>query len=370
MSQSSLAAGRSHDYWIDNIKGVLMIAVVLGHLTSLMRGMYPSMRFVYDLINTFHMGAFMMISGYLSKRRIDQKDYIGVINKNVVPYLVSQVLLYCFCAIFARGLEAATATFFNSTTFSLFIPLYQLWYLFAIIVYVFLTSVIKPNRHPLLFLCGALLLSLACGYFRQVQVFKMTKILSFYFFFLLGYLMPEKVMDTLRKKRWLMAVAVLIWIGFVFFISNEDWCYRINKVYALSSSYAGCGPLYNDIPAVVGRLLILVLVPFIALAFFSLCPRGKNPLSKLGKNSMYIYILHALFVVVLRVAHYKYGILESLTTWWAQALFLIGGVVLTFILGSEWVKKLFRPILQPNFDIVKVVGGLCDRYRADQNKTS
>lgn len=57
--------------WIDTMKGVAMIAVVLGHVVQgyLVAGMFPEERTIlqalFDFIYTWHMPLFFMASGYL-----------------------------------------------------------------------------------------------------------------------------------------------------------------------------------------------------------------------------------------------------------------------------------------------------------------
>ncbi|MBQ2939816.1 MAG: acyltransferase family protein [Clostridia bacterium] len=367
-TENSVLTAKQHDYWIDNIKGILMITVVVGHLLAQPSALFPSYRFLYDLINTFHMGTFMILTGYLSKRRVDQQDYLSVVNKNVVPFITSQILLYCFVSVWHSGFSAANATYFDSRTFSFFIPIYQLWYLFAIILYVPITAALKPQRHPLLFLGGALLLSLACGYFKQVTIFSLTKIASYYIFFLLGYFLPKNWLQYIRNKWWVCIPAVLVWVGYIFFISHEEWCVSFPKMFGLSQSYAAVGPMAFGVPAVVGRGLFLLGVPIIALAFYALCPRKKSIFTKLGQNSMYIYVLHALFIVAIRCINQKTQFCADLNTWWLKLAYILGGVAIAFLLSTDWIKKLFKPILEPNFDITNLIGSLYEKYLAKKNQ--
>ena len=51
---------------MDNLKGILIIMVVLGHLTELLLKSGEG-GIVYRLIYAFHMPAFIFISGYFAK---------------------------------------------------------------------------------------------------------------------------------------------------------------------------------------------------------------------------------------------------------------------------------------------------------------
>lgn len=72
--QNSLTAKKERDSWFDNIKGFLMICVVVGHFVGVYITRYPTFNFLYNFIYTFHMPAFAVVSGYFMKRRVEQKD--------------------------------------------------------------------------------------------------------------------------------------------------------------------------------------------------------------------------------------------------------------------------------------------------------
>lgn len=78
--------------WIDAVKGVAVILVLYAH--SL-----PSSPFE-DVISTFHVPLFVVITGYLiGNRNFDKKEtlkrYIKTFTKNIVPYFV-----YALIAVF------------------------------------------------------------------------------------------------------------------------------------------------------------------------------------------------------------------------------------------------------------------------------
>ncbi len=368
LAENSPLVARKRDYWFDNIKGVLMILVVIGHMTASFYTSSAFMKYVYDLINAMHMGAFLILSGYLSKRRVDSNDVVSVINKNVIPYITSQFFLYFAAVIIPDGLKAANVSYFSKSDFSIFVPIYQLWYLMALIILTLLTMKLKPSRKPVLFMVGAIMLTLLCGCFQQVNVLKLTKIISYYPFFLLGYLLPEDFMHTIRNKWQVLLGAVPVLIGYAFFMTRQDWIVGIRKIYFLSSTYEKVGDIAFGLHPVFGRLFMVLFVPVIAFAFFAVIPRKKCIFTKLGRNSMSIFVLHGVVAVVLRCLNYEYKIFSYFNTPVLKLLFLFGCVAVAFVLGTDFVKKLFRPVLEPDFDITRVVGILYDKYRGNQKK--
>ena len=84
---------RLRDYLFDNYKVLLIILVIFGHFTE------PSYRnndFLYTLkwlIVSFHMPAFIFISGYFSKREL---TFAKLFQKQVIPYLIYEFIYYFF----------------------------------------------------------------------------------------------------------------------------------------------------------------------------------------------------------------------------------------------------------------------------------
>lgn len=369
-TEVSVLQTKQRDYWFDNIKGILMIAVVIGHMIAQFYDVSPVMQYIYNFINTFHMGTFLILTGYLSKRRVDSKDYLSVINKNIVPYIVAQFLLYLLAALVPGGFKASNVTYFSSSEFSFLIPVYQLWYLMAVIIHVLISMWIKPKRRPIVFMIGAVIVTLLCGVGNQVNILRFTKALSFYPFFLLGYLLPKDTMEKIRNKWQFRVAGVLVFVAYALFFTREELTEGIRKVYGLATSYSKAPDVMAGLHPAFGRLFFVLFVPVVAIAFFALVPRCRTIFTKLGQNSLYIFVLHSFFVVAVRCLHYEYKIINHFNTWYLKALYLFGCIAITFFLGSNFVKKIFRPILEPDFDIVNVVGFLCEKYKEKKEYVS
>ena len=57
-------------YYFDNAKFVLIFLVVLAHYISPLKTDFPSVRVLWLTIHTFHMPAFIFISGFFAKSYI------------------------------------------------------------------------------------------------------------------------------------------------------------------------------------------------------------------------------------------------------------------------------------------------------------
>ncbi len=358
----------TRDYWLDNIKGVLLILVVVGHMTASLRDYYPDIKLLYNCINTFHMCAFLIITGYLSKRRIDQKDYISVINKNVIPYGLAQLLIYVFISLVPNGYKAASVSgTFSAKYFTFTVPIYQLWYLAALIIFMIICIKLQPKRHPVIFFVSAFVLSLVSGYLTQITVFRFSKAIGYFPFFLIGYFFPKNGMEFIRKKLWLCIPAIAIFVGLLYWL-NLPGSSAISDLYGFSRAYEKFSHVYANFPPVLARALFLTIVPIISFAFFSLVPRRKTIFTKLGQRSMYIFVLHIIPLVLLRSINYKTKFLSDLDERYMRVLFVILCIAITFVLASNIVYKIFRPLLEPKFDIRTAVGDLYERHKKLKEK--
>ena len=60
--------GRERIIWADSLKGILMLLVILGHSIQVTMGETGENTHVWNLIYSFHMPAFMAVSGWLMYR--------------------------------------------------------------------------------------------------------------------------------------------------------------------------------------------------------------------------------------------------------------------------------------------------------------
>ena len=131
---SSCAAGgigRARNYQLDNLKCLLIFAVVLGHMLELYMGKDSGNRILYLVIYSFHMPLFAFVSGVFARYNPDK------IKKNMIyPYLVFQTLY----VIFANQVLEKDADMQYTT------PYWLLWYLFAIIVWPVCSSALMIRR--------------------------------------------------------------------------------------------------------------------------------------------------------------------------------------------------------------------------------
>ncbi len=178
------------DYRMDNLKGLLIFAVVLGHMLELFKGNDPNMKLLYLVIYSFHMPLFAFVTGVFARYQPDR------IRKNMIyPYLVFQTLYL----LFENQVMEKEAQMQYTT------PYWLLWYLFAIIVWNLVLPLVQgkefSGKKKLLILLAAFAAAVLIGFDDKAGYYlSFSRIVEFFPYFLMGvYFRGWK--ETFRQKR-------------------------------------------------------------------------------------------------------------------------------------------------------------------------
>lgn len=344
---------KKRDPWIDNAKGILIILVILGHLDSPILDKSRELAIFYQMINSFHMPCFLFLSGFLAKRKIDQKDYQGILTRLVIPYFLTDLVFWIFTCCFPNGLDVLP--YLSTINAQPLIPKFHLWYFFAIIVYYLLTTAVADHYRGWKAMIP-LLLSFACsllfGFTSELQYLKLTKVIAFYPFFLTGYSFQKEWLLVFRDKLIckLAAIPILAFWTY-FFIQYHDWIY--SQVFFLVTPYADYPGKYTEvIPAVWQRGIFLLASLIVSFAVLSLVTKHWTPFAFVGKRSLYVYVIHGFFILALRAWNtYQYPLYDLIDTDQKLLYLQLAGAASAFLLASIPFTWLFRPILEPRFFI-------------------
>lgn len=309
----NIMSTKSRNYFLDNYKSFLILLVVIGHFIE---PCYTNNLFLTILkwvIFSFHMPAFIFISGYFSKKDMGLEK---LIQKLVIPYFIFE-LLYYFLYVFVIHKE--TGLYFNR-------PKFSLWYLMSLFFWRIATPYLKRIPGNLFIaITGGLLI----GFTQLGNFFSIPRTLFFYPFFLAGYYFQENWFDTVRRhwKTFTIGLAAAPGLlgGWVLFTGQELTPFIFYGRY----SYADIG-LTNG----VGLLVRLVCYGISFLAIFAVCaiiPRKKHFYSILGVRTMSIYLFHGLVYSILKDGH----VLEKVNTPLETVLLLGFCILLTFVLASS-----------------------------------
>lgn len=262
------------NYRMDNLKAFLIYCVILGHLLEL----FTAGKTLYRIIYTFHMPAFVFVSGYFSV--FDKKR---ILENLVYPYFLFQTLYYLFDALVLKQ-DLASMTSLQYTT-----PYWLLWYLLAMIFYNLLLPMMDGvNSKALLVI--ACVLSLLAGLDSTVGYYiSLSRFFTFLPYFSMGVVLRRVDIEPLlhstliRIGTIMMAVMVCV------------WC-KLNPPME-AALYGSCS--YATEGSSLAMRFMLMIVGFNWIFLF-LCwfPKKKLPfLSTIGRYTLVPFLLHGFLKV-------------------------------------------------------------------------
>jgi fucose 4-O-acetylase-like acetyltransferase len=280
-------AGR--EAYFDNAKYLAIVLVAVAHAWEPVMEGSRAARALYMLVYTFHMPAFIVISGYFSRSFAGRPHQVRRLVTGVaVPYLVFEVAY----TLFKRWADDDP-----QHPFSLTDPFYLTWFLIALFVWRLTTPVWRTLRHPLpVALVIACLGSLTPGIADDLDL---QRILQFLPFFVLGLcLRPEHFRWVRRRAVRVAAVPLVAGAAlFAYWVSPRlrmNWFYRSTS--APDLGYAGwTGPLMTL--GLFGCALLLTV------AFLAWVPGRRTWFTVLGAGTICGYLLHGFLVKSLDYWH-------------------------------------------------------------------
>lgn len=324
----------------DNLKFFLIFLVVLGHLSNqyFTNEMFGPMTLI---IYTFHMPAFVFVSGLFSKRTIKSDQF--PFNKMFVffiLYLITRVLNYASNIVFGIDLDFELLYCSNVS-----------WYMFAMALWYPITWAIRKIDSKYI-LIVSIIAACFIGYQKKDNDFLVIqRLITFFPFFYCGYLFNAekiiKITKTIPARVFsLTYISAFIAIAIVYF-EETKWLYPLLTA---RRSYFDL-----EMNSEWGALLRLAYYPINALLIFSivsLCPMRKTIFSSFGTRTIQIYVLHRPILFLME----NFGlflIIEQLGDGWEWiAIALI--VVLVLLLCPKFWSKPFDYLLNPKISDSKI----------------
>lgn len=304
---------RQRDYLLDNYKALLITLVVMGHFIE---PCYQNNDFLYTLkwlIVSFHMPAFIFISGYFSRRELKLSV---ILQKLLVPYIVYEFVYYFFY-IFVIHKE---------TGLYLLYPKFSLWYLLALFVWRAVTPYVKKCPHYMLLSTAAGLLIGLSG--MPDNFLSLPRILYFYPFFLAGMDFRRTDLEKLQKKlfRFLSAAGIMLFAGCILYA--PVFGSLSVKVFYGRYNYDFLGQ--DVISGILWRIACYAIGFAMTFAVMLLIPVRKTFFSYIGTRTMAIYLFHGL-----TYSYFKdcTSLLKNVASM-PQALLLLSGCILLTALFS------------------------------------
>ncbi len=314
----------TRNYKFDNLKFLLMFFVITGHLLEFSLNSEIT-RYLYTVIYSFHMPTFIFISGYFAKF-----NFSSLLKKFIIPYFYFQSFWIIYYLIAFNTLKSYLS------------PEWVLWYLFVIIIYYFSIPIIntKSKTKKILIFILSIILSLGAGFVDFLGYFlSLQRMFYFYPFFVLGfYLGKSKKFNThinclnnLNNCKIFINIAIFS----VFFLILGIILILDPPISALYGSYS-----YN-----MGNFNVLIRIGLMAISFsiilllVLLIPNKNFPITKLGQNTMPIYILHSFLLKIVPMKPFLF-----INTNYFIIICFLYAFILMILFGNKIISKFFNNI--------------------------
>ncbi|MFI8072500.1 acyltransferase family protein [Streptomyces sp. NPDC086033] len=270
------------DAYFDNIKYLAIVLVAVGHAWEPLRDGSRSVSALYLLVYTFHMPAFIVVSGYFS-RNFDASP--GRLRRLVTGLVVPYVVFETAYTFFTRWTDRVP-----DRPVSLLDPLYLTWFLVALFVWRLTTPLWQRVRHPVpLALAVAMLATLTPSIGDDLDL---QRVLQFLPYFVLGLcLKPEHFRLVRRRTVRLAALPVFaVALALAYWAvprMSGAWFYHRDSAQELGAP-AWSGPVMTLVT--FGCSLVLVG------CFLALVPGRQTWFTVLGAGTLYGYLLHGFLI--------------------------------------------------------------------------
>ena len=307
---------KTRNAYIDNSKLILIFLVVLGHIIQFASPKDQLIKAVFVFIYLFHMPAFILLSGYLSR---NLKKAPKRLIKYVLLYIVFELLYYIIIG--------------NMRDF-LLTPYVHLWFLLSLFWWNLLLFGFSRLK-AWIALPSAVIIGLIAGCFDFIDL-PLSLSRTFYFFpcFLAGYYIPESFKKEINLKTKLIASAVL---AVIFILTLLFWDYSTDWVLG-KSGYAALQ--VSNLGGIALRAGMYLVSTLCTLCFFVLVPKKKSRLSYLGSNTMTVYTLHYFPVYYAAMLRLIYTTAPPFT----YLIILVVSIIVTVLLGLIPMQRLISYI--------------------------
>lgn len=310
--------------YFDNIKGLLIVLVVFGHLLEDFLSL-GFIKYLYVFIFSFHIPLFVFCSGYFATNI----NFKKIIKRLVFPYIVFQTLYF----FFNRYVLKNTGVTYNFTD-----PAWTLWYLLSLAFWGVIVQFIKKVDIKVILM--AFVIGLLAGFNNSIGSYlSLSRTFVFFPFFLLGFYCNKNKIDFDKfKKNKLFVVIVsllsmIIVLGLYIYINNINimWLYSFLSYQSLN---------YN----LIIRLGIYLVALILSAMIMIIVPSSKiYKITNIGVNSMVVYLLHGFIIRSLEKV-FHYGILSSNIK--IISYLVITTIVIVLTLSSKYVTALFQKIFK------------------------
>lgn len=277
--------------WADSLKGVLIMLVVLGHAIQVTLSDKCMTNHLWNMIYSFHMPAFMAVSGFLAYRSSAQwgGQYLLTVLYRRFRQLIIPFVIWTMLRLLIDGKFSL-----ENIGINLLYPdkgLWFLWVLFFIIVFFYFGNWLSERlnlQQEIVITVFSLIFAGSMVVFDP-RIFGFQFIAYYFIIYSLGYFSHKYYSKVITKNTLLVVLLVVCW-GIL------AWSWQMHDL----PSYLKPLPLPNTLAQYTYRFITAAIAIYI---LFTVSPSLLNSTSKwnipfinLGCISLGIYPAHFIFV--------------------------------------------------------------------------
>ncbi|MEV6664207.1 acyltransferase family protein [Streptomyces nigra] len=281
-ARAASSGAKQRDAFFDNAKYLAIVLVAIGHAWEPIKGGSRTLETLYTVVYTFHMPAFIIISGFFSRSFDASPSRMKrLITGVAVPYIVFETAY----PLFKRWIDDDPGM-----DVSILDPWYLTWFLCALFIWRLTTPLWKVVRWPLPIALGLAMMATVTP--EIGDDLDLQRVLQFLPYFVLGLIMKPEHFHMVRTRRTrLLSVPIGVVTLLVAYWAvprmNTAWFYHRDAAQELQAPW-WTGPVM--VLAMFGCSLLLTA------CFFAWVPRRPMWFTTLGAGTLYGYLLHG-FVV-------------------------------------------------------------------------
>jgi len=319
------------DSFFDNAKYLAIVLVAMAHSWEPLKGDSRVLEAAYTVVYTFHMPAFIIISGYFSRGFDLRPDRLRRLVTGVaVPYVVFETVYSLFKRYGDHDPGMAV---------TLLDPWYLTWFLVALFIWRLTTPLWRIARRPLPLALGIAMLATVSP--EIGDDLDLQRVLQFLPYFVLGLCMKPEHFRRVRSRTMRIAAvpvfATALVVGW-WAVPRMDtaWFYHRDAAQELGAPWWS-GPVMT--------LVLFGCALLLTACFFAWVPGRRTWFTSLGAGTLYGYLLHGL---VIKAADF-HGWFDH--GWMREPLgeilvTVVAAAVVT-LLCTKPVRRVFRCVMEP-----------------------
>lgn len=298
--------------YIDNLKAFAIVCVILGHALQYLAGSNPERLISFNLIYTFHMPLFMMISGFFASQSFHLSPIVFFTKKFI------QLFLPAISWSFVKIILSGGGNIYNNLTGSF-------WFLkSAFVCYAatyIMTKIIRKKKLAYIIL---FVIPLFCNI--DISTYMLNYMLPSFIF---GIWLRQNINYIIKHKSIIVCVSLLIYLALLPLWHFEEFHY--------TSEWSNGTFLIKEFLVVLHRIAIGLSGSLILFIIFTCINKTSSIMSNIGASTLGLYVMNGLFSDIQR--HIVHLHIDNELACLAIALLLTTIQVPVFLFVISYMKK-------------------------------